>query len=338
MCQKRTIVKKMTKRDFLNLLYLFENNPHVNGEDVDITNIPDLSSCNQKILSEVGKQSFRLTEQQKIIFDRYFKEKTCPFTFSDMISKFGLSYTPSRVSTPALTPTLTPALTPAPVQTSTDGKVTILDYLYDKNAEVDATNFNAAQCLNDVVTGKITDKDVCNMLDGKYHALMNMPPSVFKDMTKSFLQDNTDFASCLLDATHKALQLQNYLEMPEPSLEETIDRFIDYLRRYAKKPIQTFDGVDFADAIRILDDRIQFFDEEGDLGEIVYTNKKDMINDVLYYGLRFRHDMEETFTIFDKQYSLRSVVKDYYKKYPNGFDANFFKSAKEAYEMGKLEL
>ena len=69
--QRRTIVKKMTKRDFLNLLYIFENNQDVNGNDIDITNIPDLSGCNQKILSEVDKQSFRLTEQQKIAFDRY---------------------------------------------------------------------------------------------------------------------------------------------------------------------------------------------------------------------------------------------------------------------------
>ena len=339
--QKRTIVKKMTKRDFLNLLYLFENNQGVNGADVDISNVPDLSGCNQRILSEVDKQSFRLTTQQKVIFDRYFKAKPCPFTFSDMISKFGLSYTPS-VSHPTTAATsTTAAVTTATVQPNTqndnNGVVRLVDYLYDPNAPVEVPNFNASLCLNDVVTGKITDKDVCDMIGTKYIRLMSIRPDQFKDLPKDYLQD-CDFAGCLMTAKQKAGQLKAYLEMPEPSMEETIDRFITYLRRNITAPVQTIDGIDFADEIMVADDRIQFADSDGALGETVYTNKKDMINDVLYYGLSFNLDLDTAFTILGKQHSLRSLVKDYYKKYPNGFNTDFFKSAREAYDMGKLEL
>lgn len=326
--ERRTIVKKMTKRDFLNLLYIFENNQ--DGNDIDITNIPDLSSCNQRILSEVDKQSFRLTEQQKIAFDRYFKSKTCPFTFSDMISKFGLSYV-----APASAPI--PATVPATTNTATIGGIHISNYLYDPNAPVEVPNFNASLCLNDVVTGKITDKDVCDMFGTKYNRMMSIRPDQFKDLPDYYLQD-LDFAGCLMTAVQKAEQLKAYLDMPEPSMEETIDRFIAYLRRNITAPAQTIDSVDFADEIRVENDRIKFVDSDGILGETVYSNKKDMTNDVLYYGLSFNLDLDVPFTILDKQHTLRSIVKDYYKKYPNGFNTDFFKSAREAYEMGKLEL
>lgn len=341
--QRRTIVKKMTKRDFLNLLYIFENNQDVNGNDIDITNIPDLSGCNQKILSEVDKQSFRLTEQQKIAFDRYFKTKTCPFTFSDMISKFGLSYTTSTGVTHNTTPTSTTVSTIAntafggTIDSSTVGSVHIANYLYDPNAPVEVSNFNASLCLNDVVEGKITDKDVCDMFGTKYNRLMSIRPDQFKDLPNYYLQD-LDFAGCLMTAVQKAGQLKAYLEMPEPSMEETIDRFIAYLRRNITAPVQTIDSVDFVDEIRVEDDRIKFADCDGVLGETVYTNKKDMINDVLYYGLSFNLDPDMPFTILGKQHTLRSIVRDYYKKYPNGFNTDFFKSAREAYDMGKLEL
>lgn len=341
--QRRTIVKKMTKRDFLNLLYIFENNQDVNGNDIDITNIPDLSGCNQKILSEVDKQSFRLTEQQKIAFDRYFKTKTCPFTFSDMISKFGLSYT---ASAPTSTPNSVTVVGSNVVGgttnggvggSSTGGNVHISNYLYDPNAPVEVPNFNASLCLNDVVEGKITDKDVCDMFGTKYNRLMSIRPDQFKDMPNCYLQD-LDFAGCLMTAVQRAGQLKVYLEMPEPTMEETIDRFIAYLRRNITAPVQTIDSVDFADEIRVEDDRIKFADYDGALGETVYTNKKDMTNDVLYYGLSFNLNLDTPFTILGKQHTLRSIVKDYYKKYPNGFNTDFFKSAREAYTMGKLEL
>lgn len=336
--QRRTIVKKMTKRDFLNLLYIFENNQDVNGNDIDITNVPDLSGCNQKILSEVDKQSFRLTEQQKIAFDRYFKTKTCPFTFSDMISKFGLSYPvpiPTSVSTTASV--VGSNVVGSTTNSNGGGGVHISKYLYNPNAPVEVPNFNASLCLNDVVEGKITDKDVCDMFGTKYNRLMSIRPDQFKDLPNYYLQD-LDFAGCLMTAVQKAGQLKAYLEMPEPTMEETIDRFITYLRRNITTPVQTIDSVDFADEIRVEDDRIKFVDCDGALGETVYTNKKDMTNDVLYYGLSFNLNFDAPFTILGKQHTLRSIVKDYYKKYPNGFNTDFFKSVREAYGMGKLEL
>lgn len=342
--ERRTVVKKMTKRDFLNLLYIFENNQ--DGNDIDITNIPDLSSCNQRILSEVDKQSFRLTEQQKIAFDRYFKSKTCPFTFSDMISKFGLSYT-APASAPVPATASASAAIGSSFTTGTGagtggagtggGSIHISNYLYDPNAPVEVPNFNASLCLNDVVTGKITDKDVCDMFGTKYNRMMSIRPDQFKDLPDYYLQD-LDFAGCLMTAVQKAEQLKAYLDMPEPSMEETIDRFIAYLRRNITAPAQTIDSVDFADEIRVENDRIKFADSDGILGETVYSNKKDMTNDVLYYGLSFNLDLDVPFTILDKQHTLRSIIKDYYKKYPNGFNTDFFKSAREAYEMGKLEL
>ena len=341
--QRRTIVKKMTKRDFLNLLYIFENNQDVNGNDIDITNIPDLSGCNQKILSEVDKQSFRLTEQQKIAFDRYFKTKTCPFTFSDMISKFGLSYTASAPTSAPNSVTVVGSNVVGGTTnggvggSSTGGSVHISTYLYHPSAPVEVPNFNASLCLNDVVEGKITENDVRDMFVIKYNRLMSIRPDQFKDLPNYYLQD-LDFAGCLMTAVQKAGQLKAYLEMPEPSMEETIDRFATYLRRNITAPVQTIDSVDFADEIRVEDDRIKFADCDGALGETVYTNKKDMTNDVLYYGLSFNLDLDTPFTILGKQHTLRSIVKDYYKKYPNGFNTDFFKSAREAYGMGKLEL
>ena len=191
--------------------------------------------------------------------------------------------------------------------------------------------------MNDVVEGKITDKDVCDMFGTKYNRLMSIRPDQFKDLPNYYLQD-LDFAGCLMTAVQKAGQLKAYLEMPEPSMEETIDRFATYLRRNITAPVQTIDSVDFADEIRVEDDRIKFADCDGALGETVYTNKKDMTNDVLYYGLSFNLDLDTPFTILGKQHTLRSIVKDYYKKYPNGFNTDFFKSAREAYGMGKLEL
>ena len=336
--QRRTVVKKMTKRDFLNLLYIFENNQDVNGNDVDINNVPDLSSCNQRILSEVDKQSLRLTEQQKIVFDRYFKEKTCPFSFNDMLNKFGLSIA-TPVATLATTAHSIGSTASSVVHSggTTGSRVAISNYLYDANQPVEVNNFNAKLCLDDVVNGKITTDDVCDMFGTKYLALMSKKPDQFKDLGKDYLED-VDFAGCLMTANQKAGQLKYYLELPEPSLDDTLTRFTDYLKRNITSPVQTIDSVDFADEMMVADDRIQFADSEGVLGEMVYSNKKDMINDVLYYGLSLKLDNDTQFSILGKQYTLKALVKDYYKKYPNGFNTDFFKSAREAYEMGKLEL
>lgn len=339
--ERRTVVKKMSNKDLLNILWLLENCKNVS--DVDLTKLPDLSNIKQDNLNIISKQSFRLTDNQKQIFDKYFYEKPYAYNYKEFLNVMLTSDMSAPVAAVAATTTTTTNVnntstsTPASTTTTTTDTVHISNYLYDPSAPVEVPNFNASLCLNDVIEGKITDKDVCDMFGTKYNRLMSIRPDQFKDLPNCYLQD-LDFAGCLMTAVQKAGQLKAYLEMPEPSMEETIDRFIAYLRRNITAPVQTIDSVDFADEIRVEDDRIKFADCDGALGETVYTNKKDMTNDVLYYGLSFNLDLDAPFTILGKQHTLRSIVKDYYKKYPNGFNTDFFKSAREAYGMGKLEL
>ena len=330
---KRTIVKKMSNKDLLNVLWLFENCK--SAADVDLTKLPDLSECNQDNLNVISKQSFRLSNEQKAIFDRYFYQKPYSHNFKEMLNVVN-SMVPVPVSTTTTTVTTTTAAHSAS-SGSVAGVVAISSYLYDPNQPVEVSNFNAKLCLDDVVNGKITTDDVCDMFGTKYLALMSKKPDQFKDLGKDYLED-IDFAGCLMTANQKAGQLKYYLELPEPSLDDTLTRFTDYLKRNITSPVQTIDSVDFADEMTVADDRIQFADSEGVLGEMVYSNKKDMINDVLYYGLSLKLDNDTQFSILGKQYTLKALVKDYYKKYPNGFNTDFFKSAREAYEMGKLEL
>ena len=339
--ERRTVVKKMSNKDLLNILWLLENCKDVS--DVDLTKLPDLSNVKQDNLNIINKQSFRLTDNQKQIFDKYFYEKPYSYNYKEFLNVMltsDMSAPDTTVATTTVTTTNisnTKTSTPVSTITTPTDTVHISNYLYDPSAPVEVPNFNASLCLNDVVEGKITDKDVCDMFGTKYNRLMSIRPDQFKDLPNYYLQD-LDFAGCLMTAVQKAGQLKAYLEMPEPSMEETIDRFVTYLRRNITAPVQTIDSVDFADEIRVEDDRIKFADCDGALGETVYTNKKDMTNDVLYYGLSFNFDLDTPFTILGKQHTLRSIVKDYYKKYPNGFNTDFFKSAREAYGMGKLEL
>ena len=339
--ERRTVVKKMSNKDLLNILWLLENCKDVS--DVDLTKLPDLSNVKQDNLNIINKQSFRLTDNQKQIFDKYFYEKPYSYNYKEFLNVMltsDMSAPDTTVATTTITTTSvsnTKTSTPVSTITTPTDTVHISNYLYDPSAPVEVPNFNASLCLNDVVEGKITDKDVCDMFGTKYNRLMSIRPDQFKDLPNYYLQD-LDFAGCLMTAVQKAGQLKAYLEMPEPSMEETIDRFATYLRRNITAPVQTIDSVDFADEIRVEDDRIKFADCDGALGETVYTNKKDMTNDVLYYGLSFNLDLDTPFTILGKQHTLRSIVKDYYKKYPNGFNTDFFKSAREAYGMGKLEL
>ena len=339
--ERRTVVKKMSNKDLLNILWLLENCKSVS--DVDLTKLPDLSNVKQDNLNVISKQSFRLTDNQKQIFDKYFYEKPYSYNYKEFLNVMltsDMSAPDTTVATTTVTTTNisnTKTSTPVSTITTPTDTVHISNYLYDPSAPVEVPNFNASLCLNDVVEGKITDKDVCDMFGTKYNRLMSIRPDQFKDLPNYYLQD-LDFAGCLMTAVQKAGQLKAYLEMPEPSMEETIDRFVAYLRRNITAPVQTIDSVDFADEIRVEDDRIKFADCDGALGETVYTNKKDMTNDVLYYGLSFNLDLDTPFTILGKQHTLRSIVKDYYKKYPNGFNTDFFKSAREAYSMGKLEL
>lgn len=339
--ERRTVVKKMSNKDLLNILWLLENCKSVS--DVDLTKLPDLSNVKQDNLNVISKQSFRLTDNQKQIFDKYFYEKPYSYNYKEFLNVMltsDMSAPDTTVATTTVTTTNisnTKTSTPVSTITTPTDTVHISNYLYDPSAPVEVPNFNASLCLNDVVEGKITDKDVCDMFGTKYNRLMSIRPDQFKDLPNYYLQD-LDFAGCLMTAVQKAGQLKAYLEMPEPSMEETIDRFVAYLRRNITAPVQTIDSVDFADEIRVEDDRIKFADCDGALGETVYSNKKDMTNDVLYYGLSFNFDLDTPFTILGKQHTLRSIVKDYYKKYPNGFNTDFFKSAREAYSMGKLEL
>lgn len=81
---KITVTKKMSMREFLNILWMFENMAAFNrGER------PDLSADLESELAKVEKRTFRFTEEEKKIFDDYFDKYVGRKSFDEWHTKVG---------------------------------------------------------------------------------------------------------------------------------------------------------------------------------------------------------------------------------------------------------
>ena len=146
--ERRTVVKKMSNKDLLNILWLLENCKDVS--DVDLTKLPDLSNVKQDNLNIINKQSFRLTDNQKQIFDKYFYEKPYSYNYKEFLNVMltsDMSAPDTTVATTTVNTTNvsnTKTSTPVSTITTPTDTVHISNYLYDPSAPVEVPNFNAS--------------------------------------------------------------------------------------------------------------------------------------------------------------------------------------------------
>lgn len=354
--KRKSIVRKITIRENIALLWIFENKEEYLQTGKVNFNFDDYDDAE---LAKKDKFYFRVTDEEKIIMDDYlarFVQGVSLGAYLGTLKKKGSRYGNSS-SAPSSLPMCTgerdKKCVNAPVLSSEDrikeaqkdrvpkniaGDFSEYPFIIDPNEDITPDNIDLPLLLRMVEENKINNKELQSLMGLKYNKFFSWSPSFFEGVSEKYLAEQ-DVAGCLLAAKEQQRKLE--YEEPEPSEEETLARYADYLKLNIELSDETKEKISFMDRIsKINDDTICFETDDGDFKEhvdIVYDDPSIMNLELVVLGSKFNFDADESFKVFGKKTSINKIIKQIYKKYPNGFDGvSFFKSKKEAMKAGVL--
>lgn len=217
-------------------------------------------------------------------------------------------------------------------------------FFLNPNEELSVTNLDMPMILRMVEQGKIDMHELQELTGLKYNTLYSLPPSAFAGMSENYLREQS-VGNCIIAAGERWNKVKNIFEEPDPPEIETIERFKNYLQK-CLSPIAADDIKEristFMDRIcSVAGDKILFETTDDDVREteeLVYSDAEQLKNDLICLCDKYKLDWNAQIDVFGKKTSLYNIVKEFYKKYPNGFDGEFFTTRKEAYLAGKLSL
>lgn len=373
--RRTTITKKMTLREYLTVCWMFENvEQYKNGLRVD------LSDCDDIELSKEGKYSFRLTAEQKVMFDEFFNRFVTGKSFAailGMVKKKGKMPISNIVSTPVDnspisqvdngeflkrkpgTPnTESSPCVNAPVPTEEQRwemlkqdriplkKAASYDeypFIINPNEEFSVENTDIVILLKMFEQGKIDVHEMQEITGLKYNRFYSLPISVFPALPDEY-RNEVDVGNCLIAAGEKYKKVKDIFEEPAPPENETLGRYRNYLSNYLSvveaeqlKEASTFmDRIATVNGLEIIFETAD--DDEYETYTIKYNNAAQLKNDLICIHEKYKLDWEKPIDVGGKKTSVYKIVKEFYKKYPNGFNGEFFATRKEAYLAGKLEV
>lgn len=355
--KKTTVIKKITVRENIAILWIFENLDEYMQTGKVRFDFSDFDECE---LAEKKKFYFKVNSWQKQIIDDYLD------SFVQGISLGAYLGTLKRKSKTTNVSTTTPAdikvtadgrkcCDNAPILTDDErqalanadrepkvvaGNFSEYPFILDPNQDLNCDNVDMPMLLSMIEQGKISVDEIRSLVGIKYNKIFSLSPSCFRNMPDKYLGE-VDIAGCIIEAKNFYEKYQEVFDSPEPSEDEVLDRYFEYLKRVLK-PVQadTIDKVTvFADILQSIDyDTVTFTDEEHiDCESIKYDDADSLRNDIICYYSKFV-DTDRTFNVFGKNTTIKKIVKQMYKKYPNGLNSNdFYSSGKEAYLAGALE-
>lgn len=216
-------------------------------------------------------------------------------------------------------------------------------FIKDWNKPLDIDNFDSALCMKMAEDAKIDVVEVGVLAGMKYRKLLSLSPSAFPDMPERY-KGFPELATAIMQATDLGHKKRAILNEPDLSEDELIDKFYHYLDR--RLEIVNVEGKErvsaFMDIIyKVANDTIYFKTTDEDceeFEEIRYDNADDMKNDLILFAGKYKLDFGTSLDVFGKKTSIKKIVKEYLKKYPNGFDGKWYATTKAAYLAGEYEL
>lgn len=361
--KKTTIIKKITVRENIAILWIFENIDEYLQTGKVRFDFSDFDECE---LAEKKKFYFKVNTWQKQIIDRYldsFVQGVSLGAYLGTLKRKSKTNSTNGINNTNTTP---PAdikvaadgrkcLDNAPVLTDDErqalasadrepkviaGNFSEYPFILDPNQDLSCDNVDMPMLLSMIEQGKISVDEIRSLVGIKYNKLFSLSPSCFRNMPDKYLGE-VDIAGCIIEAKNFYERYKEVFDSPEPSEDEVLDRYFEYLKRVLK-PVKadTIDKITvFADILQSIDyDTVTFCDEDHiDCESIKYDDVDSLRNDIICYYSKFV-DIDRTFNVFGKNTTIKKIVKQMYKKYPNGLNGNdFYKSGKEAYFAGALE-
>ena len=323
--KKTTVTKFMSVRDYLCVCWVFENLEAYNmGEMVD------LSDCDENELAKSQKFKFRLTKEQKEIFDGFFGKFVTGRSFAsilDTIKKKGshpgpVTHTNTKkcINAPVLdddTRLMLEQLDRQPQQKA--GSFADYPFILDPNDDLSADNIDLPMMLRMVEQGKVSVDELQNLVGVKYNKIFSLSPASFKNVEGDYA-DEDSVANCLIEAKRRWELYQEVKDEPEPDKKDTLERFYQYLKNNLvlanAKDIENMET--FMD--RIIDvnnDTIYFCSDDGDEqinDSVHYPNSEALQNDLIKICDRFNFSRDKSIDIFGVKNTINKIVAKYYKQ------------------------
>ena len=217
-------------------------------------------------------------------------------------------------------------------------------FIKDWNKPLDIDNFDSALCMKMAEDAKIDVVEVSVLAGMKYRKILALNPAAFPDMPERY-KGFPELATAIMQATDLGHKKRAIMNEPDLTEDELVDKFFHYLDR--RLQIVNTEGKErvsaFMDIIyKVAGDTIFFKttdeDCEEEFEEIRYDNADDMKNDLILFAEKYKLDFGTSLDVFGKKTSIKKIVKEYLKKYPNGFDGKWYATTKAAYLAGEYEL
>lgn len=382
--QKRnTVVRKISTRENVALLWIFENKEEYLSTGKVNFNFDDFDDAE---LAKKDKFYFKVTDAEKEIMDNYLNQFVQGVSLGAYVGtlkkkgKMPSGYSPAPTVNSGSEQVAAPAQSDngaflvrkpgvpshescpcvnAPVPTTEErlamekldrkpqkkaGTYNEYPFIINPNEELSAQNLDMPMILRMVELGKIDIHELQELTGLKYNRLYSLPPSSFANMTEEYKKE-VDVTACLMEAEFKYSRVKDIFEEPEPEESETIDRYKRYLQS-AMAVTASEEDLErvsmFMDRIyNVTNDTISFEtadDDERETEDIKYTDLSNMKTDLICLCDKYKLDMQKQIDVFGKKTTVYKIIKEYYKKFPNGFDGEFFTTRKEAYLAGKLSV
>ena len=309
--KRNTVTKKMSMRDYVNLINFFET-----GEKE-----ADLSECDPNALAVIELRTMRLTPEEKAKMDEFFR--TLPFGVSaqsliDGIPKIGSVIVPVPKNIPKAKleedqpEMIVPGVTDNIEETSLVRPKNLPHWVKDPSGKLEATNIDVAEIARIVEEGEQTFEEMKTellRLGGTEHPerLLAKHPSDFEEA----LGDRYTYAASLLDVIEFAAKKHaRYVEImteEPPSEEENFDRYFTYVLSTAsipKHPNAYAMARDAEEVTSFSDNKIVFDNSEETTLE--YEDASIMEHDLLHLVYRNKVGKETQVDIFGKKISANS--------------------------------
>ena len=333
--KRYTIVRKMSARDYANLLNYFQT-----GElEMDLSNI------DPSALAQVEKRKMQLTDEEKVKMNEFFK--TTPYVISAAAFVDGLPKIGSipKVEVTQANPMLVSVASPLPIEPKDPDKV-FPSWVKDPNKKIYPDNINLTEVIRILKTGEQTIEQFRADIDAlicdyeRPQDILTAEPHLFEEVLEKRLKYCVYFFEIAAEAANIYQKYLAMMEEPEPSEEENFKRYsnITYQRHFIPKNPKLIEDMKLAAEVSDIKDNQVIFDD----GEIIteYENEEDLRSDLLYLVNKKEIEEDDIFNIFGKDVSAEKVVRAIYKKYPQGEPGKdkFYRTRREAYEDGALEL
>ena len=216
-------------------------------------------------------------------------------------------------------------------------------FIINPNDEFSAENIDLPLLLKMFEMGKIDANEMHELTGLKYNKFFSLPLSAFSNVPAEYANEQS-VASCLIAAEERYEKLKEILNEEQPPESETIERFKDYLKRYLSvvkvddiNKMSTFmDKICDVNGLQIV---FETTDDDEHLTDIInYDNAEQLKNDLICIFEDYKLDWTKQINVAGKKTTVYKIIKDFYKKYPNGFEGEFFATRKDAYMAGKLAI